>query len=297
MSKYYSPKRTKNLFDPSSSTPFVLSRSKIDLFLNCERCFYLDRRLGVGTPPGYPFTLNSAVDTLLKKEFDRHRHEKTKHPIVEKHGVDAIPFYHPNLDEWRENFKGVRVHHKPTNFIITGAIDDLWINPNGELIIVDYKSTSKDGEVSLDADWQDGYKRQMEVYQWLFKQSGFGVNPTGYFVYCNGDTSKDGFYNKLEFDIKLIPYTGDDSWVEPTLQKIYETLSQNEIPNPSTDCDFCAYHQALKDVEPNNQPEKIIEKVVEKIIIQSPVVKKKSKLSKILLMESQPSLFSEELTN
>ncbi|HVY67280.1 MAG TPA: hypothetical protein VHA30_00050, partial [Patescibacteria group bacterium] len=68
MSQYYNPKRTKYLFDPRSKYPFRLSRSKIDLFLNCPRCFYLDRRLGVALPPGFPFALNSAVDHLLKKE-------------------------------------------------------------------------------------------------------------------------------------------------------------------------------------------------------------------------------------
>ncbi len=48
MSDYYNPQRTRNLYDPASKEPFRLSRSKIDLFLECARCFYLDRRLGVG---------------------------------------------------------------------------------------------------------------------------------------------------------------------------------------------------------------------------------------------------------
>ena len=66
MSEYYNSKRTRNLFDPNSEKPFKLSRSKIDLFWECPRCFYFDRRLGVGRPPGFPFALNSAVDHLLK---------------------------------------------------------------------------------------------------------------------------------------------------------------------------------------------------------------------------------------
>jgi len=34
------------LFDPRSDKPFVLSRSKVELFIDCPRCFYLDRGLG-----------------------------------------------------------------------------------------------------------------------------------------------------------------------------------------------------------------------------------------------------------
>jgi hypothetical protein len=249
MSDYYNAKRTHNLYDPKSKSTFKLSRSKIDLFLNCPRCFYLDRRLGVGQPPGYPFALNSAVDKLLKKEFDLHRASGTAHPLMKKYHIDAIPMPHEKLNDWRENFVGAQFLHKPTNFIITGAIDDVWINKKGELHIVDYKSTSKDGEVSLDAAWQIGYKRQMEIYQWLFRQNGFKVSKTGYFVYCNGDTDKKAFDAKLEFDIKIISYIGDDSWVEKTLVDAKKCLDADQIPVASPDCDFCAYHQAVSEVE------------------------------------------------
>ena len=64
MPSYYTPHRTRNLYDPHTSNPFQLSRSKIDLFLNCPHCFYLDRRVGIARPPGFPFALNSAVDAF-----------------------------------------------------------------------------------------------------------------------------------------------------------------------------------------------------------------------------------------
>lgn len=249
MSEYYNPKRSQNLFNPDSREPFKISRSKIDLFLSCPRCFYLDRRLGVSRPPGYPFTLNSAVDKLLKKEFDIHRVEKSRHPFMEEYNIDAVPFQHEKIEEWRNNFKGIQYLHQATNLLITGAIDDVWVNPEGELIIVDYKATSKNGEVSLDADWQISYKRQMEVYQWLFRQNGFKVSETGYFVYCNGITDKMAFDKKIEFDVKLIPYKGDDSWIEKTISDICECLISENIPESAKDCDYCRYIKAIKEVE------------------------------------------------
>ncbi|MCK4805914.1 MAG: PD-(D/E)XK nuclease family protein, partial [Candidatus Pacebacteria bacterium] len=189
MSQYYNPQRTKNLYDSNFKEPFRLSRSKIDLFLQCPRCFYSDRKLGIGRPPGFPFALNSAVDTLLKQEFDIYRAKGTKHPFMETNKIDAVPFQHEKLEEWRDaRTRGITYLHKPTNLLITGGIDDIWVNPEEELIIVDYKATSKNGEVSLDADWQISYKRQMEIYQWLFRKNGFKVSDTSYFVYCNGKT-------------------------------------------------------------------------------------------------------------
>lgn len=252
MSKFYIAKKTRNIFNPESKEPFKISRSKIDLFLNCPRCFYMDRRLGVSQPPGYPFSLNSAVDTLLKKEFDAHRAEKTPHPLMKKYGIDAIPFEHEKMNEWRDALRaGVQYFHEPTNLIITGAIDDIWVNPKGELIVVDYKATSKKDEVSLDADWQIGYKRQVEIYQWLLRKNDFKVSDTAYFVYCNGDADKEAFDAKLEFDISVLPYKGDSGWIEKTILDLHKCLTGDKLPESGGDCDFCKYREAACGVESN----------------------------------------------
>ncbi len=249
MSKYYNPQKSNN-YIPGSKKPFRISRSKIDLFLNCRRCFYLDRRLGISQPPGYPFSLNAAVDNLLKKEFDFYRNEKSAHPLMKAYGVDAVPFKHEKIDEWRDALRrGVAYLHPSTNLLITGGVDDVWVNPMGELIIVDYKATSKNGEVNIDAEWQISYKRQMEIYQWLFRRNGFKVSKVGYFVYCNGDTDKEAFDGKLEFNVKLIPYEGEESWVEGTIGDIHACLEADEIPDSGDDCDFCKYRAAAGMVE------------------------------------------------
>ncbi len=247
MSAFYNPKRKGNLY--TQDYPYRLSRSKLDLFLNCPRCFYLDRKLGVAQPPGFPFALNSAVDKLLKKEFDILREKGQAHPLMKKFGIDAIPLRHEKLDEWRDPFKGITYQDKKTNFIITGGVDDVWVNPQKELIIVDYKSTSKDEEVNLDAEWQIGYKRQMEIYQWLFEKNAYSVSKTGYFVYCNGKTNMEKFDAKLEFDIKIIPYKGDTSWVEDAITNAFNCLNGQLMPQSSPDCDYCNYRKAAKDFE------------------------------------------------
>jgi len=76
--------RKRNLYNPSSKTPFRISRGKIDLFLECPRCFYLDRRLGLGRPSMPGWALNSAVDQLLKNGFDLLRERGEQHKLMEK---------------------------------------------------------------------------------------------------------------------------------------------------------------------------------------------------------------------
>ncbi len=165
-----------------------------------------------------------------------------------KHKIDAIPFQHEKLDEWRKNQKGITYLHEPTRFLVTGAIDDVWINPAGELIIVDYKATSKTGEINLDADWQRSYKRQMEIYQWLFRKNGFPVSLTGYFVYCNGKKDFPAFNECLKFEMTIIPYVADCSWIESKLLEIFAHLTSAESPPSDNCCEYCSYRNAVSRV-------------------------------------------------
>jgi hypothetical protein len=250
MSEYYNARRTRNLFDPASTKPFRLSRSKLDLFLKCARCFYLDRRLGVGQPPGFPFNLNSAVDALLKKEFDAHRRARTRHALLEEHELALIPFDHPELDAWRDSLRrGITYAVPGTPLVITGGVDDVWVDPvTEELTIADYKATAKEAEVSLDADWQIQYKRQAEIYQWLFRKNGFRVSDVAYFVYCNGRTDLPRFDRRLEFRVSLLPHRGNAEWVDGAVARAHATLVADGIPARGEDCDHCQYVAAVNDV-------------------------------------------------
>lgn len=241
--------RTRNLYDPKSKTPYKVSRSKIELFVDCPRCFYIDRRLGVGRPSGPPFNINKTVDLLLKKEFDVHRAAGTAHPLMREYGLDAVPFAHEEIDQWRENFVGCQVVDEPSNFLVTGAVDDLWVNPKGEIMVVDYKATSKSTEVNLDAEWQKSYKRQMEIYQWILRRMGFTVSNTGYFVYCNGKQDVAAFDGRIEFDVKILPYTGDDAWIPGVLMQMRKCLRASKAPKAAADCEYCAYIKGVESVQ------------------------------------------------
>jgi CRISPR/Cas system-associated exonuclease Cas4 (RecB family) len=237
--------RSSGAYVPGQQAPYKISRSKIELYVQCARCFWLDARLRIKRPNGPPFSLNKAVDELLKKEFDSYREQAKPHPIMLDNQIKAIPFAHKDINKWRENFVGVSTIHEPSNFYVFGAVDDLWINEDEELIVVDYKATAKASEVNINSDWQMSYKRQMEVYQWLLRQNGFKVNDVAIFIYTNGRLELDGFNDRLEFKTKLIQYQADDSWIEPTLKDMKDCL-EGSIPPVGMaamggPCDFCEY--------------------------------------------------------
>ena len=236
---------------PGQTEPYKVSRSKIELFTQCPRCFWLDVRHKISRPNSPPFNINKAIDELFKKEFDIYRTKGIKHPLQVKFKINARPFAHEDLDDWRENFVGVNTVHKPTNLYIFGAVDDVWINDNGELIVVDYKATAKDKEITElgpVGGWQDSYRRQMEVYQWLLRSNGFDVSDTGFFVYANGDASKDSFNNIVEFRTNVFPHHGNTGWVEDTLHKMKNCMD-GDMPKVGSaamggPCDYCSYSRS-----------------------------------------------------
>ena len=248
MNKQYVIK-SRGLFNCDAVEPFKVSRSQIEAFVECPRCFYLNNRLGMGRPSGPPFAINSRVDNLLKREFDTHRAAQTPHPIMIEHGLDAVPFQHRQIDKWRENFVGMQFIDERTNLKVAGAVDDIWqMRESKKLIIVDYKATATNRSITLDDDWKISYKRQMEIYTWLLRKQGFDVEDRGFFLYCNAQDA-ESFDRKLSFSTSLLPYTGNSKWVEPTLLKLKTCLMQDKAPSASTGCEFCGYIAATHNVE------------------------------------------------
>lgn len=243
MSGFYKPDRNPGW--NYGGAKWTLSRSKIDLFMECQRCFYIDNKLGTPRPPGFPFNLNSAVDELLKKELDAHRAQGSQHPLAKEYGLDAVPLAHAKMDEWRNALsQGVMWFHEKTGMMVRGGVDDIWVNKDGELIVIDYKATSKDGKIeSLDEDWHRGYKRQLEVYQWLLRQNGFKVSDTGYWFYANATTDREAFDGRLDFELTLVPYKGSTDWIEETLVQLKACLDSEELPKADPRCDYCTYRE------------------------------------------------------
>jgi hypothetical protein len=233
-------KRSQNA-DPGALSS--VSRSVIEEFVRCARCAYLRLRHGVGPPPSLPFTLNNAVDALLKREFDVYRTQGSTHPWMEAAGIAAVPMQHPLLPRWRANRSGVRRVHQATGIELYGAIDDLWQAADGTVFVVDYKATGGRLKDSLDADWHAGYKRQAEIYQWLLRGNGLCVSDTAYFVYCFADKEAPGFDARLSFAHRIIPYVGDAAWLDEVMVRLQRTVAEPNPPAAAVDCQYCSYRE------------------------------------------------------
>ena len=260
-------KRHQGRFNPEHPAPYELSRGRIENFVSCPVCFWLEQKAGVEFPSIPGFNLNTNTDILLKRAFDAYRGADVEqtHPLLTENNLAHIfPFDHPDLDKWTDSmrFGASENHfntiHEESNILFGGGLDDCYENrETGELHIVDYKSTaqlaSEENIKTLDEsfllppknlrepDYKAAYRRQMDMYQWIMrrKMPDKKVSDIGYFVYVDGqhhglkgmiDIANPSKAN-MEFNVAVIPYKADDSWVEQALVDAKRLLLSEECPS------------------------------------------------------------------
>jgi hypothetical protein len=271
-------KRHQGVFNPEHPAPYELSRGRVEKYLNCKACFWLEQLHGV-KPPEFPsFTINTTTDILLKRDADAVRGKSTL-PLWEEAGLGhMIPWEYENLGNWANSMQyGVsdsyfNTIHDETNIKFGGGLDDVFLNTKTEqLHIVDYKSQAQGTRSpdnyqvkpsSLNYPWKIGYKRQMDMYIWVARRKGFNVSGTGYFVYVDAQhkdidgmlTDDDPSIAWMKFNASIIPYEADTSWIDPTLIEIKNFLmNQTSCPEHTpkgdnfTGCDVGRYlNEALE---------------------------------------------------
>ena len=256
-------KRHRGQFNPDNSTAYELSRSRIENFIRCPACFYLQQAKGIKYPSIPGFNINEATDILLKRDFDQYRGGPKTHPFLDGMGMGhLVPFAHEDFELWTHSLhfgSEGRMHtvHEESNIKFGGGLDDIWLNTKtNELHIVDYKSTSQktDGkQITLDDQWKAAYKRQMDMYVWIMRRKGFEVSSTGYFLYCDGDRFSDYKFLRVDeammkFKMSLIPYEVNTDWIEPTLMQIKECLLSEGMPPHHADCEHGQFLNAVGDL-------------------------------------------------
>ena len=215
-----------------------ISRSGLKLFQECPRCFWLDVHHKIKRPPSLPYTLSSAVDFLVKQEFDKYRKAGTLPRVLARHITDAKLYNGPELAVWRENFKGVQYFDENLNALLYGAVDDVLQLGDGSLAVIDYKSSG-----SREIKIYDDYQKQMDIYTYLLHQNGFKTHTEAYFVFYQVDKTGGGFQNALPFIESLKAVRADKSWVGDVFEQAVLTTRKASPPELVAPCQHCLYVQ------------------------------------------------------
>lgn len=222
--------------------PIQLSPNSLNLYYECPLCFWLDKSQGIRRPQPYPYALNSAVDLLLKEEFDKYRKKRELHPLLVAYNIPAKLFSNQKLiDEWRNNFKGIRYYDLELDAVLFGAVDDILEFSDGKLAPLDYKSTG-----SKVAKVYDRFQLQMDVYTYLLEKNGYKTVRKGCLAFYIVD-KENGFEDRLPFKKEIHIIDTDPSYVQKLFAEAVALLRRDAPPSHGPDCQYGRWlKEALK---------------------------------------------------
>jgi hypothetical protein len=225
-----------------SSVPYgqartvTLSPSTIGLFLECPRCFWLEKMKGISRPRGIFPSLPGGMDRLLKEHFDRHRADGSEPPEIQ--GIPGALF--PDLErlrEWRDNRRGLRWTDPRSGFGLMGALDDLFVTAEGLYAPLDFKtrgSPRRDNTHSY-------YQHQMDLYSLLLERNGLPTAGFAVLIFYHpvSVSTANGRHDVLfEPDPVKLPTSIERG--EAAFRRAVECLLESE-PGPSSGCEWCGW--------------------------------------------------------
>jgi hypothetical protein len=215
--------------------PLTLSPSSIGLFLDCPRCFWLDKVKGVKRPSGIFPSLPNGMDRVLKEHFDKHRTFNT--PPEELHGHTKGRLFpdHEKLKEWRDNKRGLRWIDPKTGFGLMGALDDLFVTEEGLYAPLDFKTR---GYPCKD-DTHEHYQHQMDIYSFLLEKNG--MKPAGFAILIFYHPTSVNEKHDVVFDPNPVKVHTNPEKGEELFRKAVGCLVGEE---PKHECEWCRWVKA-----------------------------------------------------
>lgn len=217
---------------------YKLSPSRMNLFFECERCFWLQVNRKVKRPSG-PFpSLPSGVDQKVKNHFDRFRDREESPPELEdlELTLQEDSEFLRKARSWRTEPK---LRLNDLNAILRGGVDDLLEDEDGNIVVMDYKTRGYPPKQDNGAP--DYYRRQVNLYNLILRENGYRTANYGLILYFYPEKfTEDGDFlfhteiRKVEIDIGKARKMVEDA---------VETL-EGEIPEHSENCDFCEWNAA-----------------------------------------------------
>lgn len=210
---------------------FKLSPSSLNLFLECQRCFWLDKVKGIKRPRGIFPSLPGGMDRVIKVHFDSFRAKGELPAELNKAEFDGIRLFgdQAQLEEWR-NWRTGLEYRDTDGSILSGALDDLLVK-DGKYIPFDYKTK---GSVTTEADAVKYYQNQLDCYTLLLHENKMPTAGYAFLLYYSPKSA--GENGTVLFELQPIRIQTDYERARATFRKAVGLLKGAAVPatNPST---------------------------------------------------------------
>lgn len=211
-------------------TPLKLSRSKLETFRHCPRCFWLEMN-GKAPPIDMAMGIYNILDTIQKNYYDKHRKDGLP-PLLK----GKIPFRLADFNLVEKLRKGISFKDEKLNATLWGKLDDCFIDNKERLVVMDNKTSSGGPK----EEYEDSYQFQLDTYAYLLVKNSFDIHPDGYLIYFIPD--KESHIDKgIMFDAEAKKFKLDHGRIYDVFKKAVATARKEEPPAQHKECEMCAW--------------------------------------------------------
>jgi CRISPR/Cas system-associated exonuclease Cas4 (RecB family) len=216
----------------------TLSNSRLGLYAECPRCFWLEINAGIKRPDTIFPSLPGGLDLLFKRYFDRFRDRGELPPEVRGQLPGKLLPDTQTIDRWRDWRRGIRSATALADVEVMGALDECLVDETDVYYPLDYKTRG----YAPKADSHAFYQNQMNLYTLLLEGNGHKTKHLAYLIYYHPIEVKEDGLIQFQVDVQEVP---TDSTAAEALIKNAVAVLHGPAPAGSSSCGFCRWNRAV----------------------------------------------------
>ena len=217
---------------------YRLSPSRLNLFVDCNRCFYLDvvkkqRR------PEKPFpSLPNGIDRCIKQHFDSFRGKDPVPGEIEGCAKEIELFPDQEFVDYARSWRTEPKWRDPkTDIVLRGGVDELLRDRNGRIIVLDFKTRGKPPEKEGVPDY---YRRQLNLYNLIFEANGYRTPSYGYILYLYPDRFRQEGDFLFETELRKVNLEVEEA--KKLVRDAFQVLEEGIVSEHSEECKYSNWH-------------------------------------------------------
>ena len=224
----------------SSNGKVRLSPSALNVFLECQKCFWLEYGANIHRPRG-PFpSLPGGMDILIKKYFDSYRAVGKIPPEIDGQIKGQLFPDAEVLSKWRSWRNGLSYYDRTSDGVLVGALDDCIVD--GEFYIpADYKTRGFD----IKEGGESFYQNQLNCYSLLLAENNLPQPSYAYLIYFIPRELKAGGQGNFSVEVKKVATSIEDARAN---FRAAVAVLRGKAPQSHSACQFCSWGKSTVEV-------------------------------------------------
>lgn len=209
---------------------YNLSASRLNLFQDCPRCFWLAMIKNVKRPSGPMSSIPIKMDSIIKNYFDKYRAIGELPPIIAGQVTGRLPKDMPKTLQ----------HEEDNGILLSGRCDDYIELEDGAMAPFDHKTKSRPPK-----DIHPAYRLQLDVYSYLMQMNDYKTANKAFLAYYHPDFSD--LHNGMRIYCTVIEVITNPDHVQDIMLKARDVLN-GSMPEPGENCGYCRWVEKILDI-------------------------------------------------